>query len=80
MVQDTKKRITSKTVRCRLPILMASQRPPINQTRLADAIGLSRATINRLYHNQCDRVDFETMAILCEYFDCEIGDLFVYKK
>ena len=67
-------------IHCTLAVMMASQRPPINQTELKSATGLAGTTINRLYNNTFTRVDTTTLVKLCEYFDCEIADLFVYEK
>lgn len=45
-----------------------------------EATGLSRNTISNLYHDRATRVDYETVGKLCEYFQCEVGELFVYEN
>lgn len=71
-----------RVVRCRLAILMAEldQDPPLNQRRLAEQTGISPTTINQLYRNKVKRVDLDTIRTLCNYFQCEVGDLFVMKE
>lgn len=41
--------------------------------------GINRGTITRLYHETAERVELEAMSKLCEYFECELGDLFEYQ-
>lgn len=61
---------------CRLSILMAEQMPPLTQTRLIEESKLSSHTISKLYNNTFSRLDKETVEKLCEYFRCNISDLF----
>ena len=65
---------------CRLAVLMAEKDPQLSQRRLAEETKLSTATINKLYLNRFDRVDRHTTEVLCDYFGCEVGDLFVLKE
>ena len=37
--------------------------------------GITYGTILRWKKNQLDRADFSTLDRLCEYFDCEVGDV-----
>lgn len=73
---------------CRLSVLIdqwniqRADRTPsdrLTQTSLAEQSGVSRATISRLYHNNFDRIDNRTIELLCEFFDCQVGDLLVVK-
>lgn len=64
-----------KKVYCRLPILMAEQKPPLNQADVHRETGLAKNTISNLYRNENDRIQYDTIVKLCEFFDCEIGDL-----
>ncbi len=42
--------------------------------------GINRGTITRLYHETAERVELNVMNKLCEYFECELGDLFEYQE
>ena len=46
-------------------------------TVLADT-GISKNTLTRLANDRAGRVYISTIDRLCEYFDCQPGDLFVY--
>lgn len=67
-------------MRCRLAVLMAEQDPPLSQKQLAKEAGLSTTTVNLLYGNKFQRVDVKTINKLCNYFGCEVGDLFVMRE
>ncbi|WED28685.1 helix-turn-helix transcriptional regulator [Vibrio sp. DW001] len=46
--------------------------------KIADVVresGINRNTITRLYHETNNRIEFETLEILCRYLECQIGDL-----
>lgn len=36
---------------------------------------LNRNTISNLYHEKAKRIDFDTIDKLCDFFNCEVGDL-----
>jgi putative transcriptional regulator len=42
---------------------------------VCDKTGLARNTVAFLYHEKVKRVDFETLAKLCELFDCDVVDI-----
>ena len=71
-----------KKVICRLPNLMVEKSPRLTQRQLASDLGLSHTTINKLYNGQplTARIDPETVERICDYFQCEVGDLFVLKE
>ncbi|GAB4377381.1 MAG: hypothetical protein Kow00121_26660 [Elainellaceae cyanobacterium] len=54
---------------------MAEQKPPLNQADVHRETGLAKNTISNLYRNENDRIQYDTIVKLCEFFDCEIGDL-----
>lgn len=61
-------------VKNRLHILMGEKRiRSINQ--LSKDTGITRQTLTRIYNEEAERLDFETIGTLCDYFGCEIGDL-----
>ena len=59
---------------CKLKHLMEEQ--GLNQTQVADATGLSPTTVGKLYRNQFERIDKDTLMALCKFFRRGIGDLF----
>lgn len=58
---------------------MAEKDPKLSQHKLAADTGLGITTINRLFNNKFNRVDLNTVKTLCQYFGCQIGDLFVLR-
>jgi putative transcriptional regulator len=48
----------------------------LTQMKVAADTGLSPTIIGHLYHNQFKRIDCGTAETLCNYFGCQIGDLF----
>ena len=48
---------------------------PITQEEIAEAIGIPQGTISRWAGNKVDRLDKRIMVKLCEFFECEIGEL-----
>ena len=65
---------------CRLGLLMTERDSPLSQRQLARETRLSTTTVNQLYQNKFKRVDVETINTLCNYFECEIEDLFVMRE
>ena len=43
---------------------------------LSRETGINRGTLMRLYHETAERVELSTISSLCNYFDCEVGDIF----
>ena len=43
---------------------------------VARETGLNRNTVSSLYSERAQRIDFHTVEVLCDLFDCEISDLF----
>jgi putative transcriptional regulator len=43
---------------------------------LEEKSGVSRQVLDRLEKNKSKRLDFDTVAKLCTFFECEVGDLF----
>ena len=65
---------------CRLAVLMAEKDPRLSQRQLANETGLSPTTVHRLFTNKFERVDTNTIEVLCNYFSKDIGDLFVLRS
>lgn len=68
-VQQTKVKL-----RCRLQDLMDAQ--GITRTALSIATGLTSAAIRGLCDNTSKRYDADTLAVLCDYFGCDLNILF----
>lgn len=51
----------------------------MTQTALIEALKVGPHTISRLYNNTFKRVDADTVEKICEYFDCDLTDLFELK-
>lgn len=66
-------------VKCNLRDLMWENRiASINQLSIATKI--SRQTLHRLDNGEASGIQLETMEKLCDFFKCEITDLFEIKK
>ena len=63
-------------IHCKLSILMGEKRYKIQD--IHTKTGLSRTTISKLYHDNMERVDYETLNKLCTLFNCKIGDILEY--
>lgn len=50
--------------------------------RLMDDAGrkVARRTLDRLYHNDNNRIDYDTIADLCVVLEIEVGDLFSLRE
>jgi len=42
--------------------------------------GIAWSTLNSWANNQVTRYDAPVIMALCEYFNCQVGDLLVYEK
>lgn len=71
--------MNSGNIYCRLAVLMAEKDPKLSQHKLAADTRLGITTVNRLFNNKFSRVDTNTIKTLCQYFGCQIGDLFVLR-
>lgn len=61
--------------KCRLKNYLDDD-PDLTQAGLAEATGLSKNTINAYYNNYILRIDERTAIVLCQFFRCELGDMF----
>lgn len=71
------------TVRIRIVELMEQKRnegATVTQEIISKATGIPQGTLSRWAGNKVDRLDKDIMAKLCEYFDCEIGELIVLER
>ncbi|MEK5065926.1 helix-turn-helix domain-containing protein [Cytobacillus sp. FSL R5-0596] len=63
-----------KKVKTRLHVLMGEKKiRSINQ--LSKETGITRQTLTRIYNEESNQLDFATIEKLCEFFECDLGDL-----
>jgi putative transcriptional regulator len=43
---------------------------------VASATGINRGTLTRLYKETATRIDIDVIDKLCDFFECEVADLF----
>ncbi len=63
---------------CRLGFLMLEKDTKLSQRQLSRELKISLGTINKLYNGRPfnGRVDSEVVEKLCDYFQCDVADLF----
>ncbi|WP_460204118.1 helix-turn-helix domain-containing protein [Scytonema sp. NUACC21] len=61
-------------IRCRLQDLIDAQ--GMTRSALAQETGLTNAAIRGLCDNNVKRYDVDTLAVLCDFFGCGMGELF----
>ena len=54
------------------------ERRRITYADIRDATGVSATSLSRLANDQAGMVGMSTIMRLCDYFDCQPGDLFVF--
>ena len=69
-------------IRFRLAELIADkafrERRVISMTEIAGATGIHRATLSKMANQPGANVGTDIIDRLCEYFDCEAGDLLTF--
>jgi putative transcriptional regulator len=60
-------------IKVHLSRLMGERKLKISD--VARATGLNRNTIRLLYYETASRVDLDAINRLCQFFDCQVGDL-----
>lgn len=65
-------------IRCNLPVLMARRR--LKMVDVVNGTGISKATISALYHEKSKGVHLETIAALCKFLNCNVGDILEIEK
>lgn len=63
-------------VKNRLRVLLAEKKKKMSD--LEKETGLSRSAIRGLYYETSKGVSFKTLDALCEYLNCDVGDILVY--
>ena len=60
-------------IKCNLSLLMGIKK--VNIQKVHEKTGLTRNTISNLYNEKTTRIDYETIDKICEYFNCQVGEL-----
>lgn len=63
-------------IKCHLSRILGERR-----LKIADVVrdtGINRGTLTRLYHEQAQRVELDTINELCRYLDCQVQDILEY--
>jgi len=58
-------------------IILAKKQLEISE--VARCTGISRTTLTNLYYNKSGAISFDVLGRLCEFLDCNVGDLFTYE-
>lgn len=69
----------ARNLRFNLALLRAA-RGRLTQRQVAEATGLSRRTISELETGASQRIEFSTIAKLCELFECTPNELMVVEE
>ncbi|TKF19485.1 helix-turn-helix transcriptional regulator [Vibrio genomosp. F6] len=65
-------------IKCHLSTLLGAKK-----LKIADVVretGVNRSTVNRLFHETNNRIDFETLEKICLYLNCTVGELLEVRK
>jgi putative transcriptional regulator len=65
-------------IKSNLSTLMGQRRLSIKDVH--EQTGLARGTISNLYNDRASRIDYDTIAKLCEAFGCGIESLLIIEK
>ena len=52
----------------------------ISYEEIKEATGIASSTLSAWATNSVKRYDADTIAALCEFLDCEVGDLLIYDR
>lgn len=63
-------------VKCHLSTLMG--RDKLTIAEVIRRTGLTRNAVSALYEERAKRIDLNTIARLCELFECTVDDIFEY--
>lgn len=65
-------------MRNNLRVILAKKK--LKMSDIVRETGISRNTIRALYYETAKGIQFETLEKICNYLQCEIGDLFELEK
>lgn len=59
-------------IETQLHVLMGKKRVKISD--VYRETGVSRSTLTKMWKGETNMIKFETLDVLCKYFNCEVGD------
>ncbi len=65
-------------IKCHLSKILGERRLKIAD--VARDTNINRGTITRIFHETASRIDLDVINTLCQYLDCEVGELYEYLK
>lgn len=65
-------------IKCHVSRLMGEKKKKISDVSVAT--GINRGTLTRLYYEKAERIELDTLDKLCEYFECDVQDIFEFVK
>jgi putative transcriptional regulator len=68
--------LKSDQIKVNLAVLLA--RRSVKSKDLAEFIGITEANLSLLKSGKVKGIRFDTLAAICEYLDCQPGDLLIY--
>lgn len=66
-------------VKNNLAVLMAEKKK-FKASEIARETGLNKNTIISLKHNKASGIQYETLEILCSYFDVDVGEFLIIDR
>lgn len=60
-----------------LDVMLAKRK--VKSKALAEHVGITEANLSLLKQGKVKGVRFETLALICEFLECQPGDLLVYE-
>lgn len=67
-----------KYLHMRLEELLAER--GLSKKKVCSALDIERTNFNRYYRDEFQRIDANFLLKLCDYFGCEVGDLFEIRE
>lgn len=63
-------------IKCKLRVILAEKE--MNQKDLSIATGIDATTISNIYNERIKQIPIHAVDKMCKYFNCQVGDLFVW--
>lgn len=63
-------------IHCRLSTLLGERR--IKMAELSRMTGVSKTTINAMYHDRVRKIDYGVLERICKALDCGLSDILEY--